>query len=98
MSRHSKVFAWLCAHAVACFILLTVSFLVFGKLSYDLIHLFTANAEYLADNGWVGLIEGGFQQLLELILSAFGAMAAYMMFKLCEHAMTECLRYKKSES
>ncbi|MFZ6654959.1 hypothetical protein [Undibacterium sp. TJN19] len=98
MSRHSKLFAWLCAHPVACFILLTVSFLVFGKLSYDLIHLFSANAEYLTDNGWVGLIEGGLEQLLELILSAFAAMAAYMIFKLCEHAMTERLRHTKSEN
>jgi len=94
MPRQRKFYAWLCQHGLASFLLLTFSFVVFGKLSFDIVHLFSANAEYLLDNGWIGLVEGGLQQLLELILSACAAMAAYMLFKLCEQALLECLRHR----
>ncbi|MFZ6757729.1 hypothetical protein ACO0K9_11015 [Undibacterium sp. Ji50W] len=97
MARQRKLYAWLCDHSVACFVLLTVSFLVFGKLSFDLIHLFSANADYLLDNGWIGLMEGGLQQLLELLATSCGAMIAYLLFKLCENALVERLRHRQNE-
>jgi len=97
MARQRKFYAWLCDHGVACFVLLTFSFLVFGKLSFDLIHLFSANADYLLDNGWTGLVDGGLQQLLELLATSCGAMIAYLIFKLCENAMVERLRHHQNE-
>lgn len=95
MAKQKKWYLWLCRHSVASFILLTFSFLAFGKLSVDLIHLFSANAEYLLDNGWIGLLEGGLQQLLELILTACAAMLFYLLFKLCEQALLERLRHEQ---
>ncbi len=95
MAKQKKWYLWLCRHGVASFILLTFSFLAFGKLSVDLIHLFSANAEYLLDNGWIGLLEGGLQQLLELILTACAAMLFYLLFKLCEQALLERLRHEQ---
>ena len=94
MARQRKMFTWLCQHSLVSFLLLTLSFVVFGKLSFDIVHLFSANAEYLLDNGWAGMVDGGLQQLLELILSACAAMAAYMVFKLCEQALLERMRHR----
>ena len=95
MARQRKWYSWLCQHRFICFLLLTLSFVAFGKLSFDLVHLFSANAEYLLDYGWTGLVEGGFQQLLELLLTACAAMACYLLFKLCEHALVENLRHQR---
>lgn len=97
MARQRKFYIWLCEHSVSCFALLTASFLVFGKLSFDLVHLFSANAEYILDNGWMGLVDGGFQQLLELLATSCAAMIAYLIFKLCENALIERLRHRKNE-
>jgi hypothetical protein len=94
MARQRKMFTWLCQHSLVSFLLLTLSFVVFGKLSFDIVHLFSANAEYLLDNGWAGMVDGGLQQLLELILSVCAAMAAYMLFKLCEQALLERMRHQ----
>ena len=94
MARQRKMFTWLCQHSLVSFLLLTLSFVEFGKLSFDIVHLFSANAEYLLDNGWTGMVDGGLQQLLELILSACAAMAAYMLFKLCEQALLERMRHQ----
>lgn len=95
MSRQRKWYTWMCGHPAPCFVLLTFSFVAFGKLSFDLVHLFSANAEYILDNGWIGLVEGGLQQFLELILTACAAMVFYMLFKLCEQALLECLRHRQ---
>ncbi len=93
MARPRKFYGWLCQHRFACFLLLTLGFVSFGKLSFDIVHLFSANAEYIIDNGWAGLMEGGLQQLVELVLSACAAMACYLLFKLCEHALIERIRH-----
>jgi hypothetical protein len=91
----SKLHQWLSAHRCFCFILLTISFLIFGKLSLDLVRLFSANAAYLLAFGWMGLVDGGLLQLIELIFSALGAMAAYLIFKLCENVLIAYLAYTK---
>lgn len=93
MPTQRKFYTWLCRHRFPCFLLLTLSFVSFGKLSFDLVHLFSANSEYIFDNGWVGLMEGGLQQFLELAATACAAMMFYLLFKLCEHALVERLRH-----
>jgi membrane protein DedA with SNARE-associated domain len=71
---HSRLYDWLAAHAPACFVLMSLSFVVFGLLSLDLVRLVSANAGFLLRAGWDGLLaDGGLVQLLELSLSALAA-------------------------
>jgi len=92
---HSKLHHWLSQHRMACFALMTASFVLFGCLSLDLVKLVSANASLLGTHGWQALQDGGLQQLLELWLSAFAAIAAYLLFKLCEHVLVHGLSYRR---
>jgi len=82
---------WLRRHRWACFCLMTVSFMAFGLLTLDLLRLVSSNASFLFDNGWQGLLDGGLRQLLELLVSCVGAMAAWLLFKLCETVLIQSL-------
>ncbi|GAC1570960.1 MAG: hypothetical protein NVS3B3_24790 [Aquirhabdus sp.] len=96
MSTHSTLYLWLSRHALLTFILMTVSFLLFGILTLDLARVVTLNADYIVSNGWMGLIDGGLRQFIELGLSAAAAMVFYLLFKLCEQVLTH--RLVKSRS
>jgi hypothetical protein len=78
-------------HRVACFGLMVLSFIAFGLLTLDLVRLVGANATFLSDNGWQGLLDGGLRQLLELLAAAVGAMAAWLLFKVCETVLVQAL-------
>lgn len=85
---------WLRRHPLPCFGVMTLSFLVFGGLTLDLVRVFAANLQFLSDNGWQALQDGGLAQLVELLLSAVGAMVAYLLFKLCETLLLQSLAAK----
>lgn len=70
-----------------CFIVLGLSFFTFGAGTLNLIYLFQANFRLLADYGWQAVMDGGGQQLLELLGSGYASMAAYVVFKACEHRL-----------
>ncbi len=91
---HSRLHRWLSSHSAACFVLMTLSFLVFGLLSLDLVKMVSANAGFLWRSGWDGLMDGGFAQLLELVTSAVAGIASYLVFKLCEHVLVDKLANK----
>lgn len=82
---------WLRRHRWACFGLMTLSFMAFGLLTLDLVRLVSVNAAFLSDNGWQGLQDGGLRQLLELLVSCVAAMAAWLLFKLCETLLIQAL-------
>jgi hypothetical protein len=94
MPVFSDFVAWLRRHRVCCFGLMTLSFMAFGLLTLDLLRLVTANAAFLSDNGWQGLQDGGLRQLLELLVSCVGAMAAWLLFKLCETLLIQSMTNK----
>lgn len=89
MSRMEGFTSWLRHHRLACFALMVVAFLVFGLLTLDLVRLVSANAGLINENGWQALRDGGLQQLLELIASAVTAMAAWIVFKVCEMLLVQ---------
>lgn len=95
MSHHTALHHWLGQHRIGCFLLMTLSFVLFGCLSLDLVKLVSANASLLGAHGWQALLDGGLQQLLELWLSACAAIAAYLVFKLCEHVLVHGLSYRR---
>ena len=89
MVAFPKFVAWLRRHRWACFVMMTLSFVGFGLLTLDLVRLMTANAGFLLDNGWQGLQDGGLRQMLELLASLLGAMAAWLLFKICETVLVQ---------
>jgi hypothetical protein len=94
MAAFPDFVAWLRRRRWACFAVMTLGFMAFGLLTLDLLRLVTANAAFLFDNGWQGLLDGGLRQLLELLASCVGAMAAWLLFKLGETLLIQSLTNK----
>lgn len=84
MSRIEGFTGWLRRHRLACFGLMVAAFLAFGLLTLDLVHLVNANAVLIKENGRQALQDGGLRQIAELLTSAVAAMAAWLVFKVCE--------------
>lgn len=91
MQANSQLYLWLHCHPLACFMLMTSSFVGFGYLTVDLVQLFSSNAAFVLSYGWQALMIGGLQQLCEVWLGAFLAMACYLLFKLCEQVLVHRL-------
>lgn len=92
----SNLFKWMVRRWVLSFLLMGVAFVVFGMLSLNLVQVFAANIRFLADHGLEAIKEGGLLQLLELVISAYGAVAFYVVFKTCEHALVERLAHYRN--
>ncbi|MEO7854768.1 MAG: hypothetical protein ABIR94_21335 [Rubrivivax sp.] len=73
------------------FIVLGLSFAAFGAGTLNLFVVFKANIALLLEHGWIAAMDGGAQQLAELLLSAYASMAAYLVFKACEYRLTHWL-------
>lgn len=91
MPANSSLYRWLRRHLVVSFLLMTASFVFFGYLTIDLVHLLSSNAAFIVRHGWLALMSGGLLQLGELTLTALLAMACYLLFKLCEQALLQRL-------
>ena len=96
-SYHSGLFKWTVRHWVLTFLLMGVAFVAFGMLSLNLVQVFAANIRFLSEHGVEAIMEGGLLQLLELVASAYGAIAFYVTFKTCEHALVERLAHHRNE-
>ena len=88
---HGRLYAFLHAHWWLAFVVFGVSFVAFGLLSLNLIHLFAANFEFLSMYGVQAVRDGGLRQLVEIVVSGFVAAAFYLVFKLCEKVLVERL-------
>ena len=75
--------------------LMGLAFLLFGLASANLVHSLMANSEFLLAYGLDAVREGGLRQLLELVASAYLAVACYVVFKLCEKVLVERLASRK---
>ena len=67
------------------------SFLLFGLLSLNLLHVLRANLTFLAEYGVDAVREGGLLQLAEILLMVYLAVACYVVFKFCEKVLVERL-------
>jgi hypothetical protein len=79
------------ARAWLTFIVLVAAFLVFGAGTYNLFLLLKLNLELIAEHGMQALADGAAQQFVELMLTATVSMAAYVLFKACEHQLVRRL-------
>jgi hypothetical protein len=73
------------------FVVMGLAFFVFGSGTLNLFFLLKANTDLLTMHGWEAAVDGGLQQLLELLLTGYVSMAAYVVFKACEHALVHHL-------
>ena len=73
------------------FLVMGLAFFAFGAGSYNLVMLFKANAEFIADYGWQALMDGAARQFAELMITGYLSIAAYVVFKACEHRLTHDL-------
>ncbi|MCY4755175.1 hypothetical protein [Pelomonas aquatica] len=89
MPAISRFTGWLRRQPLACFGLMVLGFIAFGLLTLDLLRVVGANAGLLWNNGWQGLEDGGLRQLLELLATTAAAMAAWLLFKVCETLLVQ---------
>lgn len=73
------------------FVVMCVSFAVFGVGTVNLFNVFRANVDLIASFGVMALVDGAAQQLVELLLMLMLSMLAYVVFKACEYRLVHQL-------
>lgn len=73
------------------FVVLGLSFFVGAMGTLNLVPLLLANARLLSDYGLRAVMDGGLRQLGELVFQGLLSCAAYVVFKTCEHRLSEWL-------
>ena len=73
------------------FIVMGLAFLSFGAGTFNLFFLLKANTELVFEHGLMVLGDGAAQQLVELLVTAYLSMAAYVLFKACELRLVQWL-------
>ena len=68
-----------------------LSFFVFGASSLNLFFLLKANTALILEHGWMALADGGAAQLVELLVTGYISMLAYLVFKACEYSLVHGL-------
>ena len=82
---------WILSRRWLTFIVLGLAFFVFGAGTLNIVYLLKANGTLLLDYGWQAVMDGGLRQLAELLLTGYASMAAYVVFKTCEHHLSHWL-------
>ena len=73
------------------FVVLGLSFFAGALGTLNLVNLLTANLRLLRDYGLAAVMDGGLQQLFELTLQGLISCVAYVVFKTCEHRLSDWL-------
>jgi len=73
------------------FIVMGLSFFAFGVGSLNLFYMMQANTQLLLEYGWMGIMDGGLRQLLELLGTGYACVALYTIFKTCEYRLAHWL-------
>jgi hypothetical protein len=68
----------------ATFLVLGLAFFVFGAGTANLFVLFRRNVELVGEYGWQALMDGALQQFMELLVTGYLSVLAYLVFKACE--------------
>ena len=94
---YSRLYGCLSDRWWVAFLLMGLSFVLFGLASLNLLHLVSANVSFLAMNGLDAVRDGGLLQLLSLVALGYFAAFFYVVFKLCEKVLVERLTYDRSK-
>jgi hypothetical protein len=57
-----------------------------------------ANVHLLGDYGWQAVRDGGLRQLIELLATGYASVGAYVVFKTCEHRLSDWLGHSSETS
>ncbi len=79
------------------FVVLCLSFAIFGAGTLNLFNMLSQNVALIAAHGWMALMDGAAQQLLELLITLAFSMGAYIVFKACEHRLVDRLSHPSEE-
>ena len=79
------------ARAWLTFVIMVLSFVAFGFGTFNLFVILTMNLQLIGEHGVQALADGAAQQFVELIVTAALSMAAYVLFKACEHQLVHWL-------
>jgi hypothetical protein len=85
---------WVLSRLWLTFVVLGLSFLAFGVGTLNLGLLLMANLRLLANHGWQAITDGALEQLLELATTGYLSIAAYVIFKTCEHRLSHWLGHE----
>ena len=97
-SHHeSRFFKWLVRHWICTFLLMGLGFVTFGAASVNLVTQFSANLNYMLEHGWIAVEEDGLLQLVQLLGTTYVAVAFYLLFKTCEHALVQRMVHYKGD-
>ncbi|MFM9917160.1 MAG: hypothetical protein ACKVOX_15225 [Rhizobacter sp.] len=94
---YSRLYGFLSDRWWLAFLLLGFSFVMFGLSSLNLLHLVSANVDFLVMNGLDAVRDGGLLQLLSLIGLGYFSALFYVLFKLCEKVLVERLTHDRSK-
>ena len=73
------------------FLVMGLAFFVFGVGTYNIFMLLSGNIALIANHGWMALMDGAARQFVELIVTGYLSMAAYVVFKTCEYRLAHNL-------
>jgi uncharacterized membrane protein YidH (DUF202 family) len=73
------------------FLLMGVSFLLFGVMTVNIFMLLKANLDLYVNYGAMVIADGALLQLAELIGYGYFSMLFYVIFKACEHVLVRHL-------
>ena len=73
------------------FIVLALSFFVGALGTLNLVNLLAANLQLLREYGAMAVMDGALGQLGELTVQGVVSCIAYVVFKTCEHRLSEWL-------
>jgi hypothetical protein len=73
------------------FLLMGVSFLLFGVMTVNIFVLLKANLDLYVNYGTMVIADGALLQLAELIGYGYLSMLLYVLFKACEHVLVRHL-------
>lgn len=73
------------------FLVMGLAFFVFGVGTYNFFMQLSANIDLIANYGWMALTDGAARQFVELGLTGYLSMAAYVVFKTCEYQLAHDL-------
>jgi hypothetical protein len=73
------------------FLVMGLAFFGFGVGTYNIFLMLSANLSFIAEYGWQAITDGAARQLVELIVTGYLSMAAYVVFKTCEYRLAHDL-------
>ena len=73
------------------FLVMGIAFFAFGAGTVNILMFFSANADFIARYRWEALMDGAALQFVELVVTGYLSLAAYVVFKACEHRLAHDL-------